>query len=261
MKKPKTKTKYIRIKFFLMFMEVLKEFRNRNYKVALLVDADNVKPHMVSFALNQMSNEYGNVVIRRIYANWSNPFMNELWNDYVKKNNFVKRINYSSTKGKNSTDISMVIDSMDIVYTRDIDVFCIVSSDSDFINLAYRLREENKFVVGIGSNPTQQTQSSYDKYYTDFDYETKETKTNDQISDDMRKLVIKEKFYNDVLTSYRIVSSQPPKIVKGTELYNQYQKVNNSISFIHYNNFLKELKTIENISVSAEGVITIINPT
>ncbi len=61
---------------------------------------------------------------------------------------------YSYTTGKNSTDSAMIIDAMDILYSNNVDGFCIVSSDSDFTRLAIRLRESGKHVIGMGEQKT-----------------------------------------------------------------------------------------------------------
>lgn len=61
---------------------------------------------------------------------------------------------FAYTTGKNSTDASMIIDAMDLLYSEKIDAFALVSSDSDFTKLASRLRESEKFVFGVGEKKT-----------------------------------------------------------------------------------------------------------
>jgi hypothetical protein len=61
---------------------------------------------------------------------------------------------FSYTTGKNSTDSSLIIDAMDILHSKSVDGFCIVSSDSDYTGLAKRIREEGLFVMGIGRKTT-----------------------------------------------------------------------------------------------------------
>lgn len=61
---------------------------------------------------------------------------------------------FAYTTGKNATDMAMVIDAMDILYSGKVDGFCLVTSDSDFTRLAMRLREENMYIIGMGESKT-----------------------------------------------------------------------------------------------------------
>lgn len=76
------------------------------------------------------------------------------WKEKLLENSINPIQQYSYTTGKNATDSIMIIDAMDILYTKDIDIFCLVTSDSDFTRLAMRLREEGKFVIGMGESKT-----------------------------------------------------------------------------------------------------------
>ena len=76
------------------------------------------------------------------------------WKDELLTNSITPIQQFSYTQGKNSTDSAMIIDAMDILYTNDVDGFCIVSSDSDFTRLVSRLRESGKMVIGMGENKT-----------------------------------------------------------------------------------------------------------
>lgn len=117
--------------------------------IALLIDSDNVSSRYIKIILNEL-NSYGTVSIRRIYGDWrvNNDWSQELLLEYSVQP--IQQFNY--TKGKNSTDIALVIDAMDILYTNKADIFCIVTSDSDFTRLAMRLRESNSFVIGMGES-------------------------------------------------------------------------------------------------------------
>lgn len=121
---------------------------NDSYKVALLIDADNVSCKFVDKIFMEL-NKLGDCVYRRIYGDWSkqtNGWNKDIFIKYGLSS--VHQIAYAS--GKNSTDIRMVIDAMDILYKDNVNTFCIVSSDSDFTSLILRLREENKFVMAMG---------------------------------------------------------------------------------------------------------------
>lgn len=128
---------------------------NDSYKVALLIDADNVSCKFVDKIFMEL-NKLGDCVYRRIYGDWSkqtNGWNKDIFIKYGLSS--VHQIAYAS--GKNSTDIRMVIDAMDILYKDNVNTFCIVSSDSDFTSLILRLREENKFVMAMGEKRTPES--------------------------------------------------------------------------------------------------------
>jgi uncharacterized LabA/DUF88 family protein len=121
-------------------------------RLAVLIDADNISPKNIKSMLIEIS-RYGTPTIKRIYGDWTKP---ELvgWKNSLLEHAITPIQQYGYTTGKNSTDSAMIIDAMDILYTGDIDGFCIVSSDSDFTRLAIRLREAGKTVYGIGERKT-----------------------------------------------------------------------------------------------------------
>ena len=116
---------------------------------ALLIDADNVSARYIKPILTELS-KYGNITYKRIYGDWTNT-QHSSWKDELLKNSITPIQQFSYTQGKNSTDSAMIIDAMDILYAKDVDGFCIVSSDSDFTRLAMRLREEHMYVIGMGA--------------------------------------------------------------------------------------------------------------
>ena len=123
-----------------------------NKKIAILVDGDNAQAKILDKILEEVS-KYGKVTIRRIYGDWTIPQMNS-WKDLLNDLSFKPIQKFSYTKGKNSTDGSMIIDAMDILHDEMVDGFCIVSSDSDYTGLAKRIREEGVFVMGVGEKKT-----------------------------------------------------------------------------------------------------------
>lgn len=119
--------------------------------IALLIDMDNVSAKYVKSMFDEL-NFYGTVSIRRIYGNWKKP---NGWNEDVLLEYSIQPIQqFDYTKGKNATDMAMVIDAMDILYSHSVDIFCIVTSDSDFTKIAMRLRESKAFVIGMGESKT-----------------------------------------------------------------------------------------------------------
>lgn len=119
--------------------------------IALLIDADNVSAKYVKSIFDELST-YGTVSIRRIYGNWQR---NCGWGEEVLLEYSIQPIQqFDYTKGKNATDMAMVIDAMDILYSNNVNIFCIVTSDSDFTKLAMRLRESQAYVIGMGESKT-----------------------------------------------------------------------------------------------------------
>ncbi len=92
---------------------------------------------------------YGSPTIKRIYGDWTTPQLAS-WKSILLENAITPIQQYSYTTGKNSTDSAMIIDAMDILYSRRVDGFVLVSSDNDFTRLATRLREAGMKVYGIG---------------------------------------------------------------------------------------------------------------
>jgi uncharacterized LabA/DUF88 family protein len=119
---------------------------------ALLIDADNVSAKYIKPILTELS-KYGVITYKRIYGDWTST-QHSSWKDELLTNSITPIQQFSYTQGKNATDSAMIIDAMDILYTNDVDGFCIVSSDSDFTRLVSRLRESGKLVIGMGENKT-----------------------------------------------------------------------------------------------------------
>ena len=92
---------------------------------------------------------YGVVNIRKAYGNWKSPNLKP-WEDVLHEFAIQPIQQFDLTKGKNATDMALVIDAMDILYTKDVDVICLVSSDCDFTPLVTRALADGKFVIGFG---------------------------------------------------------------------------------------------------------------
>ena len=121
-------------------------------KFAVLIDADNISGKYIKIILDEISND-GIATYKRIYGDWTSPALVS-WKNVLLDNSILPIQQYSYTTGKNSTDSAMIIDAMDILYSGQVDGFCIVSSDSDFTRLAARLRESGMTVVGMGERKT-----------------------------------------------------------------------------------------------------------
>lgn len=121
-------------------------------KIAMLIDADNVSHRNIKEMTDELA-RFGNLTIKRIYGDFTKSSMNG-WKDVLLENAINPIQQYNYTTGKNATDSSMIIDAMDILYSNQVDIFCLVSSDSDFTRLAMRLREAGKEVIGMGMKQT-----------------------------------------------------------------------------------------------------------
>ena len=125
---------------------------DHNRNVALLIDADNASWHLIDPVLTVLA-ELGSVNVRRVYGNWSKPALKG-WRDMSLKHGIEPQQQFDLTKGKNATDMKMTIDAMDLLYRGRVQAFGIMSSDSDFMPLAMRIRQDGYEVYGFGSDKT-----------------------------------------------------------------------------------------------------------
>ena len=121
-------------------------------KIALYIDADNAPASHINQILSELAT-YGVVNIRRAYGNWKNQSLSS-WEECLHDNAIQPIQQFDLTKGKNATDMALVIDVMDVLYTKQIDVICLVSSDCDFTPLATRALADGKVVIGFGERKT-----------------------------------------------------------------------------------------------------------
>ena len=134
--------------------------------IALLVDADNASPDHLDEVLTVLA-EWGEINIRRVYGNWRKNSLRG-WADLSGRHSLVPVQQFDIVKGKSATDMRMVIDAMDLLYKGHIGAFGIMSSDSDFLPLAQRIRESGVPVYGFG---TQKAPMSFQQGCTRF-YDT-----------------------------------------------------------------------------------------
>lgn len=125
---------------------------SRSAKLAVLIDADNADASLVEPILKEIAN-YGTAYLKRIYGDWSKSHLSG-WKDKLLQFAIQPIHQFAYTSGKNATDIALIIDAMDLLYTNKFDGFCIISSDSDFTRLAYRIRESSLRVYGFGEKKT-----------------------------------------------------------------------------------------------------------
>jgi hypothetical protein len=123
-----------------------------NPKLAVLIDADNASATLVKELLEEVA-KFGTATIKRAYGDWTGQQLIG-WKEQLNRYAIQPIQQFAYTKGKNSTDASLIIDAMDLLYADNVDGFCLVSSDSDFTRLATRLRESRKVVYGLGERKT-----------------------------------------------------------------------------------------------------------
>ena len=121
-------------------------------RLAVLIDADNARPSVVEGLLAEVA-KYGVAGVRRAYGDWTTPNLAG-WKASLLDHSIQPVQQFRYTVGKNATDSAMIIDAMDLLHSRRLDGFCIVSSDSDFTGLARRIREDGLLVVGFGERKT-----------------------------------------------------------------------------------------------------------
>jgi uncharacterized protein (TIGR00288 family) len=123
-----------------------------HHSIALLIDADNAPAAKIDFIISELAS-HGVVNIRRAYGNWKKPALAG-WEKVLHENSIQPMQSFDLVKGKNATDMALLIDAMDILYTKNVSTFCLVSSDCDFTPLIQRLRADGKEVFGFGGQNT-----------------------------------------------------------------------------------------------------------
>lgn len=124
-------------------------------RIAVLIDADNASPRHAEALMVEIA-KLGEAIVRRIYGDFSTPNLRG-WNDKLARHALKPVQAVAYRKGKNTSDISLVLDAMDLMHTGVYDAFCLVSSDSDFTGLAQRLRESGAEVYGFGEAKTPES--------------------------------------------------------------------------------------------------------
>ena len=120
----------------------------KNRSLAVLIDADNTSARHAQAIFDEIV-KLGEVNVRRIYGDFSHGRLSA-WDTAIQSLAILQHQQRSNSKGKNASDIALVIDAMDLMHKRTLDGVVLVSSDSDFTRLAQRLREEGLEVYGFG---------------------------------------------------------------------------------------------------------------
>lgn len=127
----------------------------RANRLAVLIDADNIPARHIEAILDEIAG-LGEPSVRRVYGDWSSASLGQ-WKEKARSLGLVMHQQSANTKGKNASDIGLVIDAMDILHAGKVDGFALVSSDSDFTRLASRIREDGLQVIGVGEEKTPES--------------------------------------------------------------------------------------------------------
>ena len=128
------------------------EAEETTLRLAVLIDADNAQATVIKGLLAEIA-RFGEATVRRIYGDFT-ARSSASWKKVLQQYAIKPVQQFAYSKGKNATDSTLIIDAMDLLYTRRFDGFCLVTSDSDFTGLAMRLREEGLTVFGFGERKT-----------------------------------------------------------------------------------------------------------
>ena len=165
-------------------------------KFAVLIDADNSSINAIASVLEEVA-KYGIASVKRVYGDWSNDALKK-WRDVLLPHAITPVQQFAYTKGKDATDMILIIDAMDLLYAGALDGFCIVSSDSDFTPLASRIRENGLIVYGFGKKSTPEAfKKACDKFiYIEnllADIEIKQQEDDESINTQPKKILTSDK--------------------------------------------------------------------
>ncbi len=144
----------------------------RESRVAVLVDCDNVQPPVLDHAL-RFAAQFGRVVVRRGYGNAS-TLGGGRWQAKLVEQAFTPSLQYQYASGKNTADIALALDAMEMLFDEMVDTFCIVTSDSDFAHLCRKLRERGALVCIVGEEKTPSALRNASDHFSEWEPEPAE---------------------------------------------------------------------------------------
>lgn len=127
----------------------------RSPRLAVLIDADNASAKIVDGLFEEIA-KIGEASVRRIYGDFASS-RSKAWIDVLARHAIIPQQQFAYTTGKNASDITLVIDAMDLLHSGRFDGFCLISSDSDFTRLASRIRAHGVDVYGFGEQKTPES--------------------------------------------------------------------------------------------------------
>lgn len=165
----------------------MKHYKKQN-NIALLIDCDNVSSKYIDSIINDLS-KYGTVNIRKAYGNWKNPKLKS-WEESLLEYAIKPIQQFDYTKGKNASDIAMVIDIMDLLYTKDLSGIALVSSDCDFTPIVSRILTDGLTVYGYGESKTP---TSLVNACSQFIFTEKLYESNEEIDEEQNNSKVSQK--------------------------------------------------------------------
>lgn len=184
------------------------EVEFRSDKLAVLIDADNTSIKVIESLLREIT-KFGTAYVKRVYGDWTNNNMNS-WKKVLNNFALTPIQQFAYTSGKNSTDIALIIDAMDLLYTDKFDGFCIVSSDSDFTPLVNRIRQNGLLVYGFGKKQTPRSFiSACDRFIQTDLLDDSDTENDDNLENstsDVNSSQDKDKLKNLLIEAYESVT-------------------------------------------------------
>lgn len=164
------------------------EGRPHQARVALLVDCDNVSWERAA-AITAEAATHGLLGVKRGYGDWGSQYLKG-WRSVLPRLAIQPMQQIAYVAGKGATDIALVIDAMDLLYSGNVDTFCLVANDSDYTRLAMRLREAGKRVVGIGSKHASAAFSSACDRFTFLDVLADTDDIEDEVAVEENRAVV-----------------------------------------------------------------------
>jgi len=168
-------------------------------KIAVLIDADNAQLSKLKAILDEIS-KYGRIIVKKAYGDWKSPLLKN-WEAELKQLAIKPEQQFAYTKGKNATDIALVIDAMDLLLTNVYNAFVIVCSDADYTPLAIRLRETGAYIFGVGEDKTPAAfRNSCDNFILTKNLGDSKVKTRKKSGNEEPEKISAKDFVNDKIS-------------------------------------------------------------
>jgi uncharacterized protein (TIGR00288 family) len=179
-----------------------------NKRVAVFIDAENLSADYAELIRDHAAS-YGDIAISRVFADWTND-NSKSWHNKSKELAFKQEQQAVTVKGKNTNDIALVIRAMSTLIDRNIDVYVIVSNDSDFIGLAQELKEREKLVIGLGVEG--KVSKPYENSFNEFIYLRNDKKSTQILSvkqeSDLETIIEKLIQDNNGKAAYSLIATE-----------------------------------------------------
>lgn len=216
-------------------------------RFALLIDSDNISAKYIDCILDEMT-KYGVATYRRIYGDFTSNQMHR-WKSELAERSIMPIQQFQNTIGKNATDSALIIDAMDILYTGNVEGFCLVSSDGDFTRLASRLRESGMEVIGMGEGKAPKSFKAACSVFTDIKLLI-DTETDKDTEKGEKKNVVKKKKIADAIVGIITTNENNGKVTGlgeiGSTLLKKYSDFDvRNYGYSSLSRFIEEIDNFE----------------